>query len=377
MRKYIKRAILAFLVWQIMYGQAVAEDLTAASEDMIELSQASSKSDSDAKGSWLPVPIPVANPTVGTGLVGALLYLHPKTSSDPEAPSDMSGVGALYTDTESWFVGLFHNGYWLNDRLRFEGAGGTGNFNLKFYGVGSDPIFVDNPVNYNIKPNVTQVQLLVRLTPNSDWFLGLNHLYTSAEIVFKLSEHVEFLPNVGGTLTTSSLGVVASYDSRNDTLYPTSGQYFEGVYSRDDSAWGSDFEFDKISAFYNHYLKLTDTDTIAMRAFVSTVDGNVPFYMLPTLNMRGFATGRYRDDAAVSGHLEWRHKFQPRWGYVIFTELGSTGSSVGNAFDNKPVKTLGAGIRWQAVASKKLNLGADFAFSDDDRALHIQVGERY
>lgn len=378
MSKYIIHVvILICVVCPVFHGHTLAEDLLSSSEDVVELSEAAPKLDTDTKGSWVPVPIPISNPTVGTGLIAALLYLHPNTSSDPEAPSDISGAGALYTDSDSWFVGLFHEGYWLNDRLRFEAAGGTGNFNLEFYGVGSDPIFAENPVNYNIQPNVSRLQLLVRLTPNLDWFLGVRHLYTSGEIEFKLSELLDYLPDVSGTLTTSSLGAVASYDTRNNNFYPTSGQYFEGDYSRDDGAWGSDFEFDKMSAFYNYYLKLTDTGTVAMRAFVSTTNGNAPFYMLPTLDMRGFATGRYRDDTAVSGHLEWRHKFHPRWGYVVFTEFGSTGSSVGNTFDNKPVKSIGAGIRWQVVASKKLNLGVDYAFSDDDQALHIRVGESF
>ncbi len=378
MSKYlIHVVILICVVCPVFHGHTLAEDLLSSSEDVVELSEAAPKLDTDTKGSWVPVPIPISNPTVGTGLVGALLYLHPNTSSDPEAPSAMSGVGALYTDSQSWFVGAFHEDYWLDDRLRFELAVGTGNFNLQYYGVGSDSIFADHPVDYNIKPKVSLLQLLVRLTPNSDWFLGVRHLYTSGDILFKLSDYWDKLPDVSGTLTTSSLGPVVSYDSRNNTLYPTSGQYFEGVYTRDDDAWGSDFEFDKLTAFYNYYYRFTDDITIAMRGYVSSADGEVPFYMLPTLNMRGFATGRYRDDAAVSGHLEWRHKFHPRWGYVVFTEIGSTGSSVGNAFDNKPVKTVGAGIRWQVVESKKMNLGMDFAFSDDDKAIHIQVGERY
>jgi outer membrane protein assembly factor BamA len=265
----------------------------------------------------------------------------------------------------------------MNDRLRFEAAVGTGNFNLQYYGVGSDSIFAEYPVGYNIKPKIAMLQFLVRPVVDSNWFLGARYLYTSGEILFKLSEFWDLLPDVGGTLTTSGLGAVVSFDSRNDTLYPTAGQYFEAAYSRDDSAWGSDFEFDKLSTFYNHYFDLTDEVTLALRGYLSSVDGNVPFYMLPTLNMRGFATGRYRDEAAVSGHLEWRHKFHSRWGYVVFAEFGSTGNSVSKAFDSKPVKTFGAGIRWQAVASQKLNLGIDFAVSDDDKAVHVQVGERF
>jgi hypothetical protein len=63
-----------------------------------------------SKGKWLPVPIPISNPTVGSGLQVALLYLHPQTSDDPAVSNSTSGIGAMYTNTDSWFAGGFHDG---------------------------------------------------------------------------------------------------------------------------------------------------------------------------------------------------------------------------------------------------------------------------
>ena len=34
----------------------------------------------------VPVPIPIANPTIGAGLATALLYLHPQKSQNPDTP---------------------------------------------------------------------------------------------------------------------------------------------------------------------------------------------------------------------------------------------------------------------------------------------------
>ena len=53
------------------------------------------------QGAWLPVPIPVSNPTVGTGIQAALLYLHPKTSTDSTALNPTSGIMGMYTDSDS------------------------------------------------------------------------------------------------------------------------------------------------------------------------------------------------------------------------------------------------------------------------------------
>ena len=54
----------------------------------------------EKEGSWLPVPIPVSNPTIGTGLQVVLLYLHPK--SNETSPNATSGLAAMYTDTRSY-----------------------------------------------------------------------------------------------------------------------------------------------------------------------------------------------------------------------------------------------------------------------------------
>jgi hypothetical protein len=54
------------------------------------------------KGNGLPVPIPVANPTLGNGLQAALLYLHPKAPGQEDKPGSTSGVGILATDSKSW-----------------------------------------------------------------------------------------------------------------------------------------------------------------------------------------------------------------------------------------------------------------------------------
>ena len=49
-----------------------------------------------AKGNFVAVPIPISNPTVGTGLQAALLYLHPK-KDDSQSQNSTSGIVGMYT----------------------------------------------------------------------------------------------------------------------------------------------------------------------------------------------------------------------------------------------------------------------------------------
>ena len=376
MHKLTYIACMALIMSLVSTGAwaSVDDAFSDKSEKLTQLKEV--KPSEKGKGSWLPVPIPIANPTVGNGVVGALLYMHPK---DSEAePTTTSGLGGMYTDSGSWFVGLFHDDYWLNDRIRFKIAAGTGDFNLDYYSAGAGAGEEDDPLNYDISSNLSSIQLLGRLKDESNWYLGARHVYTDADVVFNIPlGKEEDVVALEGESKTSSLGFLSMYDSRNNNYYPTGGQYLELLFSKDREDWGSDYHYDKFTGFYNTYLPLTDMGTLAIRGWASSVVGDSPFYMLPTLNMRGFARGRYRDEVAMSGHLEWRHKVSERWAYVAFTEIGNAADDYREAFQGDWVTSYGAGIRWQVLASQPLNLGVDVGFSGDDKAIYLQVGERF
>ncbi|MFV2059516.1 MAG: BamA/TamA family outer membrane protein [Gammaproteobacteria bacterium] len=343
-----------------------------------EKAQAINSKKTKLKGTWLPVPIPVSNPTIGTGLQAAILYLHPKTSTDPEVPDATSGIAGMYTDSDSWMLGGFHDGNWNEDLLRYRLAIGTGEFNLDYFGLNEQSPLKDNPIPYTITSNVMFAQLLHRIPSTRDWYLGMRYVYSNSELKFNIFDATELPPNANANnLTTSGLGIISNYDSRDNNYYPTSGDYFEIVLSRDSDSWGSDFEFDKLSSFYRHYFAITEKDTVALQARYDTVSGNAPFYLLPFLQMRGFAAGKYQSDVTLSGHVEWRHKFHPRWGFVTFYEAGSVSNTASDIFKNETVDSYGVGIRWQVTKDKKLNLGIDVAKSDTDSAVYIKVGESY
>ena len=329
------------------------------------------------RGAWLPVPIPISNPTIGSGLQFALLYLHPKKSADPEVPNATSGVIGMYTNTDSWLAGGFHDGNWKDDLYRFRIMIGTGEFNLDYFGVGDNPDLAENPIEYNITSDILFSQLLRRLPGTKDWYMGIRYLLTDSNVTFDLDTLIPGLPPISDDMTTSGLGIMATYDSRDDNYYPTEGINFEFIWMRDSETWGSDFDFNKLDTRYNTYLPLTPKDTLALRAAFARADEETPFYLLPSLKMRGFPNGRYKNENSLSGHAEWRRKFHPRWGFILFYEIGSTAASTSDLFQDEKISSYGGGIRWQVTKDKSLNLGIDVGFSDDESAVYVQVGEKF
>jgi len=326
-------------------------------------------------GAWIPVPIPVSNPTIGTGLQAALLYLHPKAIEGDDVPNATSGILGMYTDTESWLTGAFHDGNLYNDQYRFRMFVATGEFNLDFYGIGSDSILRNNPIPYNITSDVLYSQLLREYPGGTDWYFGLRYMYSNSNLSF--GNAYPSLPPISSNMITSSLGLMTTHDNRDDNYYPTTGANFELVFMRDSEDWGSDFDFDKIELDYSHYFTLTSKNVLAMKIDFAKASGNIPFYLLPTLNMRGFPIGLYKNKTSLSTHAEWRHKLNSRWGFIMFYETGSTADSSNDLFDIQTINAYGGGIRWQVTKDKKLNLGIDVGYSDDNSAIYVQVGEKF
>ena len=55
-------------------------------------------------------------------------------------------------------TGIFHDDYWANDRYRFTGMLGYGKLNLKYYGVGDNPILSKQSHRLRIEEPCSKLQ---------------------------------------------------------------------------------------------------------------------------------------------------------------------------------------------------------------------------
>jgi outer membrane protein assembly factor BamA len=327
------------------------------------------------KGQWLPVPIPVANPTVGSGLQAVLLYLHEKPAEG--LPNATSGIAGMYTDTDSWFIGGFHDDNFFADRVRLTVFGGVAQFNLKYYGAGDNIFPGGRYVRYQIKGGVLSPKILFRLPKTEHWFAGLQYLLVDSDIDFKANVHEFELPNSTLKVKTAGMGPLFSYDNRDDNYYPEKGQLFQLRWLNYGTFLGSDFSYDRINLNFNHYQPLNESTVLALRTNFDTVSGDPPFFDLPTFDMRGFPKGRYRDNNTLSLSSEVRYKFHPRWGVVGFVETGWHAGEFDRLLSEENIVSYGTGLRWQMSAQHKIHLGIDLAFSEDDNAVYVRVGEQF
>jgi len=375
--KTILRKIFVILV--LMVALTAGGSRAAQEDSLDERVEDAQKAEAvaPAKGNWVPVPIPVSNPTVGTGLQAVLLYLHPKQAGEENSPNKTSGLIGMYTNTDSLFVGMFHDNNWYKDRLRLTGFIGFGDLNLQYYGIGDNPYLSDNPIAYEFKMLIFTPKIQMRIPATEHWFGGFQYLYIDSDSLFKTSRLNPMLPDLPVEIRSAGMGLLTTFDSRDDNYYPTRGQWFEAKWTNYGKSWGGDYQYNKFRTFLNHYHPLADQVVLALRAKADLSSGDTPFFDLPYLDMRGFAQGRYKDNHTFSVHTEGRYKFLPRWGVIAFVEAGWFGDDFEELISSETIVSVGGGFRWQVTQNKKMHLGVDVAFSTDDQAIYVQVGEKF
>ena len=363
---------VAMLISVNMLADSSIDEVYETSSETVQQSQTLSD---DKEGSWLPVPIPVSNPTIGTGLQVAMIYLHAKKSDADGVPNATSGIAGMWTDSDSKFLGVFHENNFYDDHFRLRTFAGIADFNLHYFGIGNSR--EDFSLKYNIKSETVLAEFLFLLPNTSNWFIGPRMLWNDADVKFSFSSEDIELPDIEKNSITSSLGLVVKFDERDDNYYPTEGQNLELVLLKDDENWGSDYSYEKTTFDYMYYWSINKQQVLAFRAALKNVEGRAPFYMLSNLDLRGNAFGRYIDNSSASIHAEWRYKFHQRWGMIGFVETGAVAESFSQLDNQKRITSYGIGLRWQPIATESLHIGLDVALSSDDSAIYIRVGESF
>ena len=103
--------------------------------------------------------------------------------------------------------------------------------------------------------------------------------------------------------------------------------------------------------------------------------GDVPFYMLPFIDLRGIPAARFQDTNVGVLEAELRYDITERWSVVGFFGGGfAWGERISSFADAERPVSGGVGFRYLIARRLGIYAGIDFAQSTVDRALYIQVG---
>ncbi|WGQ08138.1 BamA/TamA family outer membrane protein [Pedobacter gandavensis] len=329
----------------------------------------SEKTDSSRRASFMPVPIFRYSQEIGAEFgLGALYstYLDRKDSSNRS--SNFSGVASVSTKgqynfslkSDIWTKG---NEYHFISEFRFK------RMPFDFFGIGNETLFAD-------KDRLIQRQSRVMLEAEKRL---LPHAYTGLSLGF---ENYSFKDEVTGGLFSTApdlfhrsggnvayIGVSQSYDTRNSNNYPTKGFLGRVTYQYAPKLWsGESFSGSVIRANVRNFWSLSPKFVLGVNALFHTIQGkNIPFYLLPQMGndemMRGYYTGRYRDQNLLAGQTELRYRYNNRFGAVVFAGTGQVFANGDFALKSfKP--SYGMGGRYFFDPEKGLSVRMDYAVGE-------------
>ncbi|WP_222104102.1 hypothetical protein [Vibrio algivorus] len=96
----------------------------------------------------------------------------------------------------------------------------------------------------------------------------------------------------------------------------------------------------------------------------------------PYINLRGISRYRYQGDYVLTAQTQLMWQVTPRWSLQSFVGAGSAAEEAHDLYDDTEV-AYGAGFRYLIARRFGLNIGMDFAFSDDDNAFYFNVGSGF
>lgn len=325
--------------------------------------------DTTRKASFMPLPLLRYSQEVGLEFgLGGMYSTYLDKADTTNRSSNFSTVLSFSTKKQynisiKGDVWTKRNAYHLISELRFR------SMPFDFFGIGNQTHEAD-------KDRVLQNQVRAMFDVEKNI---LPHTYSGVSLGF---ENFSFKDReAGGIYDTNPavlgknngsvlyLGVSQTYDTRNSNNYPSKGFFGRVSYQyAPDIFGGNDFTGSQIRVVIRNFWPIAKKLVLGVNGIYYTVQSSsTPFYLLPQLGndeiMRGYYSGRYRDENLLAAQTELRYRFSNRFGLVAF---GGGGRVFANGdFSLKQFKpSYGAGIRYFYDPAKGLSVRADYGVGE-------------
>jgi len=322
-------------------------------------------------GSFILAPIPIKSPTIGTGLALTGAYLF---KTDKDSDTSFLGVAGFRTDNGSEGVGLAGSISWGSNRWTIGAVAGVVDVTYDFYVPGAGGRTV------SLQQDGTLINLKSSYSVTDHFSAGLEFRYLESSIAFSSPLGT---PARDIDLETIMIGPTLEWDTRDDTIYPTTGSH---VFFR--SLHGFilngllDREYNKTVLKYDTYTPFFERSVIATRLVACKASKRTPFFDLCSLGgtdgFRGFPVGQFLNESLLSAQFEYRGRLNKRFGYVAFAGVGGVAANFDDFNANAFESAAGLGLRYRLSKKTPLDFSFDLAINSmGETTSYITIGQRF
>jgi hypothetical protein len=337
----------------------------------------------DKKG-FLPVPIIITEPAVGYGAGVVLAFFRESIGeaanhsreSGRLTPPDIYGLALAATENGTTAAGAFGMVTFGEQNWRYRGAVARPDANLDFYGTNGTNSEREFKLGYNVEGWISTQQLMRRLG-ESENFVGARWLYLDLDTSFDRSRAEPLLGPGGRAVRSSGLGLTFEHDSRDNFFTPSRGWkgYLEGLFYS--PSVGSDNKYETYRAYAIGYTPVAKEFVLGGRLDGRAARGDVPFYQLPFIDLRGIPAARYQDENAAVAEAELRWNVTPRWALIGFAGVGRAWGTSNSFSEADAVGAWGGGFRYLIARRLGMFVGVDVARGPENTAFYIQAGSAW
>lgn len=327
------------------------------------------------RGDFVAVPIPISDPTLGSGLIAGAAYFYPQTEEQKAAqPASLTGIAGMYTDNDSKALIIAQQNYWDRNQWRFTGAVGAADLRLSL--LSADDAGGSSILDWRLNGRFAFARLSGQV--RKGWYAGFLTRIVDVEQSLEAGGDSEQSPLLTlGDLRSVGLGAYLEYDTRDMPTNAYGGSYFKVDALFNDESIGSDNTYQSYSFAYSAYRQTGDSLVLAGQVRGCLRAGDVPLWDACTIRLRGFPATDFMGTGSMSGQLEGRWRLSQRWGLVGFAGAGYA-RDVYSEIDNREwIPSYGVGVRFMVLKSKRINMRLDYARSSDSDAVHFMVGEAF
>lgn len=328
---------------------------------------------------FVPVVMPITEPAVGYGAVGALVFIdrHVPGAEQRYTRPNITAVGGLATENGTQGLFAMHLGTWLDGRLRTIAGVADMDVNLTFFGLGGDRTPQGASLGYTIDARGGLIGAQYRLGESPFW-LGLR--YTAAKTDVTLDAGNPGLPGLSPQdldLRLAALTPSITLDMRDNFFTPTRGWYVDLSAMLFREGLGSDRDFEKATLQAMFYQPAKRSLFFSARAAAKNSSEGTPFYLRPFVSLRGVEALRYQGDEAAEVEAELRWQFHHRFSLVGFGGAGIArgASSLGDR--ETTVTAGGAGFRYMIARKHGIHMGMDVAWGPDNPIFYVVFGNAW
>lgn len=323
-------------------------------------------------------PIPGRSPQLGWQLtLGGGYFLNSRTDDSESPPSLVGGFG-MVAENGSYAYGAGAYFHLLDDKLRIKAGAGYADLRYRFYGIGNE----QNKLGISLDV-LQEMPLYFATATYRVWnklYVGVGYTGGTVNTQVEVDIPVPQLVNPLGDLNIGAWMIPLEFDTRDHEQFPRSGVHVTGRAMLYRKSTGSDFNAETYKIAGNHYLPMGERNVLATRLMVQWTKGDAPFFLKSTFggstDLRGYPSGRFRDNMMYAIQSEYRWQFNDRWIFTGFAGFGEVADKFSN-FGGNYLPAGGLGARFVLSKKHRVGLSFDIARGKTGTEYYFGVGEAF